>query len=505
MNTPFLLDRLLCRIRSCRCKSKIQNLKSKICCHVERLEERLALAGFGPEDGSYLIEPEIGGYAAVQVRPSDQKIVAGGNDGRWVYNAVSQVMAVRQYDAAGNTDATFGSAGKATIPTPAPGYLNGSASSLVLQQDGKVVIAGVFTQSDDWDLGVTRLTASGQVDATFGNGGRTIIDTHGPYGIGGNEVAQAVGLQSTGKVVVAGWSFAAGYGVTARVTASGALDKGKNGFGDVQKGSAVGYHLATEISNYKAWGTSRFDASVVAPDDKIIAVGTHSNGAGQVSMVLARYMPNGAVDTTLNAQSAHKGWVELLPPAGFSQVQGREVTLQADGKIVVAGTISGNGNAYPIVARYQSNGALDTTFGAGSGYVILASIGISDPTGLVIQPDGKIVLSSGMSNQAMVVRLSSNGQLDSTFGGTGYKTSSPLESRRVGISGVALQADGSIVVCGSATVLTANENSYPLLMRFYGDNAPTGGAATSAASSAEMDAALMLFLDADFATPNKRK
>src|ERR1700682_4632046 len=92
------------------------------------------------------------------------------------------------------------------------------------------------------------------------------------------------------------------------------------------------------------------------------------------------------------------------------------VAIQTDGKIVVAGGVpANNGKSFPsfAVARYQTNGSLDTTFGQGGAVVILSLFG--NFTCVTIQPDGKIVAAGGND----VVRYNSDGSLDSTFGSGG--------------------------------------------------------------------------------------
>jgi uncharacterized delta-60 repeat protein len=118
------------------------------------------------------------------------------------------------------------------------------------------------------------------------------------------------------------------------------------------------------------------------------------------------------------------------------------VAIQTDGKIVVAGGVpAGNRNGFPsfAVARYQTNGSLDTTFGVGG--IALVQTLYGNFAAVAIQPDGKIVAGGA----AGVVRFNSNGSLDSTFGKGGIVTLfGPFT-----VSGIALETNGTIAVAAS--------------------------------------------------------
>jgi uncharacterized delta-60 repeat protein len=140
---------------------------------LERLEDRLALSGFGPEDGSYVIEPRIGYYDAVQIEAADQKIVAAGQ-------ISSGTPTVERYDSQGNVDTSYGTGGLAAINIPS-GYRDGTNGlGLTLQADGKAVVAGRVTNTTTVtsDVRVARLTASGVLDTTFGSAGQTVVSTY---------------------------------------------------------------------------------------------------------------------------------------------------------------------------------------------------------------------------------------------------------------------------------------------------------------------------------------
>ena len=329
------------------------------------------------------------------------------------------------------------------------------------------VVSGENSANDSF--AAARFNTSGTLDSSFGSGGWTSLDV----GQAGYNPAQAVGLQSTGKIVVAGADIQ-GYPTftstaeMARFTASGALDSGSGGFGQVSHGKAPGYFFTTFGS---------FRDLVVQPDDKVVAVGVSSSG-----LIVARYTANGTTDSTFNGT----GYYSFLP-SGITQAVGTGGARQSDGKIVVSGWCTGVDGANDIlVARFNTNGTLDTRFGGGSGYVRLdvdgtASVTNERASNVVVQPDGKIVVVGSMSHtdnsstgpsSVVVARFNADGTPDTAFAAGGFKVVAPLLGGTISHSlygmGVALLADGSIIVAGYDNQTSGSTTAaHPLLMRFY--------------------------------------
>lgn len=129
------------------------------------------------------------------------------------------------------------------------------------------------------------------------------------------------------------------------------------------------------------------------------------------------------------------------------------VAIQADGKIVLAGRTGGNGGRFAL-ARYNTNGTLDTTF-SGDGKVRTDfGNGLDAAHGVALQANGKIV-AAGHANfhRFALARYNANGTLDSTFGGDGKVATNFTTRDAFGddfANGVAIQADGKIVAVGRA-------------------------------------------------------
>jgi uncharacterized delta-60 repeat protein len=194
-------------------------------------------------------------------------------------------------------------------------------------------------------------------------------------------------------------------------------------------------------------------ADAIQPDGKIVIAGTRYNGGGPNywDFAVSRYNADGSLDTTFG------GTGTVYTDLSGQSDQPHSVVIQADGKIVVGG-IGGNGpHFFWELARYNTDGSLDPSFGNGG--VVLTN---PNPSGyyneiwdLALQPDGKILAAGdmdvGSDGEFAVARYNANGTLDTTFGSGGIAASNP----RVGYSDrafavVVQPADGKIILAGGS-------------------------------------------------------
>ena len=166
---------------------------------------------------------------------------------------------------------------------------------------------------------------------------------------------------------------------------------------------------------------------------------------GSNDFALVRYNSDGTLDTSFSGDG------KLTTAIGAGNDFGYSVTVQADGKILVAGA-SHNGSNYDFaLVRYNSDGTLDTSF-SGDGKLTTA-IGASDDYGysVTVQADGKILVAgysaNGSNNDFALVRYNSDGTLDTSFSGDGKLTTAIGAGHDEGYS-VTVQADGKILVAG---------------------------------------------------------
>jgi uncharacterized delta-60 repeat protein len=320
-------------------------------------------------------------------------------------------------------DPTFGSGGRVTTFFGGDGLNGDEGYSIVVQTNGKLVVAGITTNLDDTrDFGLARYNSNGTLDATFGTGGK-VKTTFGDF-----DGVRALALQSDGKIVAAGYTlvnFLPNFAL-ARYNSNGTLDAT---FG-------VGGKLITQLG-----GPAQAFSVAVQSDGKIVAAGFAHLVNGDFDFALARYNTNGTLDTTFGT-----GGKKTTAFGAPSVAQGNAVAIQKDGKIVLAGLTIVNNIANFAVARYNTNGALDSTFGSGGKTV--TDFGADDRAfSVALQADGKIVAEGMTGNDFALARYNTNGTLDTTFGTSGKVITDFAGSNDIGL-GVAVRSDGKLVAVG---------------------------------------------------------
>jgi uncharacterized delta-60 repeat protein len=196
------------------------------------------------------------------------------------------------------------------------------------------------------------------------------------------------------------------------------------------------------VATFDFGEASRGHALAIQNDGKVVVVG--STGS---SIAVARLNTGGSFDTTFSSD----GKATFSAPSA-SDMEGWDVALQPDGKIVIAGTAVIGGGEQFAVLRLNANGSVDTAFHADGWSTFDFGAG-SVGHAVAIQPDGRIVVggSTDASSAMAVSRLEANGSLDTSFSGDGKATFDFIWGYDEGWD-VALQGDGKILVAGSATI-----------------------------------------------------
>lgn len=193
-------------------------------------------------------------------------------------------------------------------------------------------------------------------------------------------------------------------------------------------------------------GAEEAHAIVLQPDGKSL-VGGFADVAGGRKFALMRLDLTGALDPTFGS-----GGTIITTFAGSSWDIIWGLVVQPDGKIVAAGGY----DAFAL-ARYNTDGSLDSTFGSNG--TVRTAVGISQATAysVALQADGKIV-AGGWSVQAGIpavqftlIRYNSDGSLDPSFGSGGI-SSTPVDGYSGQIRSIVIQPDGKIVAAGDARV-----------------------------------------------------
>src|SRR5436190_7739277 len=375
---------------------------------------------------------DIANAVAVQ---ADGKLVVVGET--YKHNDFStEDFVVARYNTNGTLDTTFGSRGR--VRTDFPG-LAAVPSSVVIQPDGKIVVAGgafpLFTFLGDFK--VVRYNPNGSLDTSFGNGG--IVTTTFPEG----SYASAVVLQSDGKIVAAGTVFV-DFIIGEPSNTDFALAR-YNPDGTLDATFGNGGQVSTDFFGLEDDAFS----VLIQPDGKIVAVGSANNPSTYYDFAAVRYLSNGTIDTTFGIA----GKVSTdFGDQNFDRAH--SAALQPDGRIVAAGfAISQNGGVQHFaVVRYTSNGLLDTSFSRDGITKIDFGNCCQSAYQVIMHSDGKIITvgyanTEDSDSDFLLARLNPRGSLDTTFG-VGGKVRTSFGDLNGGANGAILQSDGKIVAVG---------------------------------------------------------
>ena len=349
--------------------------------------------------------------------------------------------------APGDLDTSFGTGGKVTT-----GFSlgNGMAYSVAIQADGKIVAAGIAGS----DFALARYNSDGSLDTSFGTGGKVTTD-FGPLGSGASSVAiqadgKIVAAGSAGSDFFATGKLGSDFALV-RYNTDGSLDTSFGTGGKVATHSegcsnAPPYFLAPCYS-------VAYSVAILA-DGNILLVGRTTDGNTPfemgVSWGFGLYSPAGNTYFVGGSDFAISPAARYMPseyPTAYS------IATQADGKIVVAGHAVGSMNDFALI-RMNYKGSYfsdDTTFGTGGKVTTDFASSDEQAYSVAIQADGKIVAAgsasvSGALSDFALARYNSDGSLDTTFG-TGGKVTTDFGFGDEAHS-VAIQADGKIVAAG---------------------------------------------------------
>jgi uncharacterized delta-60 repeat protein len=348
------------------------------------------------------------------------------------------------------------------------------------------------------------LLSAGVLDPTFGNGAGYVTTSVSNATIYG---PQTVLLQPDGKIIDVGVANFAKHGTflgsdfaAVRYNADGSLDTSFGSAGlalvspiSISSGSAISGERRAAL--YPNAGTAN-DGKIVVEGSYLVTQGKKQNPISELALV--RFNSNGTLDTTFGSGGevltsfavggtnlsagvivTSTGQIVECAEAGGGTVLARfnangtlDTTFGQGGEVFTPGPQAQNliqesngqllavgweGNSGTVV-RYNANGTLDTNFGSG-GVITNAAFGAGGVYGVAVYPavgtanDGKIVVAGGSPNGGWeVARYNPDGTLDSTFGSGGMVNKQTGTTNTYGRS-VAIQADGKIVVSGDGSIL----------------------------------------------------
>jgi uncharacterized delta-60 repeat protein len=290
--------------------------------------------------------------------------------------------ALMRYQANGKMDSAFGIH---RIDSLSFGTGKKEASAVEIQQDGKILVAGSYGAGNTMDFMLIRYDTSGNLDSSLGLNGVSLAN----LGLNTRDSGVSLALQPDGKILLGG--SLNNLRTLCRFNANGSLDSA----------FATNGNFSLPFSGSNA----HIRSIALQSDGKIVAGGN----------VLFRLLTDGTLDSSFGSNG-----IAVLPgPAN-------DIAIEAgSGKIVMACEA-----ADFLVARFNSDGTLDTSFHHdGIGAAAHTSGAFSLSTSVVIQPDGRIVATGTYKGNLLtryfaLARYDTNGQLDKSFGVNGEVTTS---------------------------------------------------------------------------------
>lgn len=312
----------------------------------------------------------------------DGKIVVAGSTYKGPGH--EEILLIR-YHPDGRLDETFGQGGIVTSALFPAGLSNThSASEVLIQGDGKIIVAGITNTRQNYDFAVARYNPDGTLDETFGDKGKVATDLGRGYDIPTNAVLQPDG-QGNQKIVVAGrseWGGLSDFALV-RYNPDGSLDAtfGNNGQVITDFDGRLDYLNAVLLQ-----GDGQGNEKIA------VAGGSKVGKEGTLDIALARYNSDGTLDAGFG-----DGGKKIFPLSSDVDTIS-QLGLQADGKIVGAGALREAGNWDLLLIRLNTDGSFDTDFGKGGKVTTDLGSLIETFTSLAIQPDGRLVAGGYTSN-----------------------------------------------------------------------------------------------------------
>ena len=329
-------------------------------------------------------------------------------------------FAIVRYNEDGTLDNTFSDDGKANVQFGTNGF--SSLESLVIQPDGKILVAGTTFSTNNYQLAIARLNSDGALDNTFSGDGLFTSS------FATNVFCGDMTLDNVGNIIAAGASGLMGVDnhiSVIRVLNNGTLDIGfgNNGLQRVDIGTQSGA-LSVIVQN----------------DGKIVAAGRTDDGVYN-DFAITRFLSNGALDATFDGDGKRTFSLAEYDDYATSILQ------LPNGKLLLGGI----SNTEFALVQLNENGSNNTSF-SGDG-IVQADMNDSfdEIQDIALDTDGNIVAvghSAYNIYDLAVLRFLPNGTLDNLFSFDGKTTIDFLATYDYGFA-VALQQDGKIVVAGS--------------------------------------------------------
>lgn len=310
---------------------------------------------------------------------SDGKILIAGR----YFNGRSWDFIIIRFNEDGSLDSSFNRKGYFTKDFYGR---DDRCFSIDIESDGKIVACG-FAENFNWDFAIIRLNKDGTIDSAFGNNGSKVINI-GSY----NDVAFSIKAQKDGKIIVCGWTyiFSSWDFALVRLNSDGSLD---DSFGSTGIITTDYYHLYNTAHSID-----------IQSDGKYIAAGyTFKSGFPDSDIMLVRYNNDGSIDKSFGQNGI------VLIDHDSADDFGWVIKTDSYDKLLVGGIATVNSAKSLSVIKLNSDGIPDISFGERGIFVYKIFGHDEEVRDLVVQPDGKILLTGYFSDRKVkkgfVIRL----------------------------------------------------------------------------------------------------
>jgi uncharacterized delta-60 repeat protein len=337
-----------------------------------------------------------------------------------------ETMDDRITPAAGGLDPSFGAGG---IVTTAVSTGRDQVNDMAFDAIGRIVVAGNSFNGSNFDFALARYNIDGTLDSTFDGDGKATT----PIG-SGDDFGQSVAIDAVGRIVVAGISNYGSGGdfALARYNSDGSLDNTFSGDGKVTTSFGPGEDFAWSVA---------IDGS-----GRIVLAGHSYNGSNR-DIALARYNSDGSLDTSFSGDGMVTTDISGINDYCYC------VAIDNNDSIVIAGSTAAADEDL-MVARYNVDGTLDSSFGGDGIAIAPTSSGLDVAINCVIDASDRIVIAghswNGSNRDFLVARFNGDGTLDASFNHNGYVTTTIGPSDDLAGS-LAIDGSGRIVVVGGGS------------------------------------------------------
>jgi len=378
----------------------------------------------------------LNSFGRAVAQQSDGKLVVAGDKA----NGLNEDYAVLRYNADGSLDTSFGTSGVFTYDGGSDDFLY----AIAVQADGKIAVAGKTFVGANFSFAVLRLNTNGTLDTAFNTTGIATTAINAAQ----DNVAYSLIQQADGKLVAAGYSNVATVSdfAVVRYTTAGALDITFNTTGKVDTPVLASFDVGRSV--------------IQQADGKLVVAGYAMNGTNY-DFAIVRYTTAGSLDTTFNTTGKQTTAIGAGDDLGLSVIQDSSLNLVVAGctgttNTAGAITVCSTGGDFAL-ARYTSAGALDTSFNTTGKVTTPILAGIDQATSIIQDGSGNYVaagyaIAADTKNDIAVARYNSTGALDTTFNTTGKVTTNVGGQSADTGAALVIQADGKLLVAGNAAL-----------------------------------------------------